>query len=243
MATNQELVNKLALDLGVEIPKNRRPSAKLIWKWQDMDLLPHSSSGTLLGEIYDWSGRNWRTTENNLIGEIFTSEERIIKLKAELKAVPKEKANIPDFEFTKEDLVKLDFSIPSLFDLKIKGDIDNAKDLSVKVNGVIKSRLTNIDQPGISIMHRLSEFAQENSKEYRKKLKNDYVINALFYADSVEINLKKKASTNIELGFAKKNIDVTIQVDTDTEKKIKLKYTGDIAPFAANFVKVKNLDD
>ena len=57
-------------DLGIDI-KNRRPSAKETFKWLDIDLLPHSSADTLLCEIYEWNTRNWRTTGENLIGEIF----------------------------------------------------------------------------------------------------------------------------------------------------------------------------
>ena len=104
MATNNELTSKLALDLGIDI-KNRRPSARETFKWLDIDLLPHSSADTLLCEIYEWNSRNWRTTGENLIGEIFTEIE-LPELKKLLMAVPKELANVPDFEFTKEDLIR-----------------------------------------------------------------------------------------------------------------------------------------
>jgi len=41
MATNQQLTELLELDLGISIV-NRRPHAKEIFKWLDIDLLPHS---------------------------------------------------------------------------------------------------------------------------------------------------------------------------------------------------------
>lgn len=240
MATNQELTDKLALDLGLEII-NRRPTAREVFKWQDFDLLPHSSTDTLLCEIYEWATRNWRTTDENLIGEIFAASE-LPALKQALADIPREAANIPDFEFTKEDIIGIGFSIPSLFNIGFKGDLTKAKELSVKVNGVTKSRITNIDAPGIEILQKLSEFSQNHSKKYRRKIKRNYIAKALFYAESVEIYLKKEAGVDIEVGFAVENVEVKSQVNTDTKKEIKLKYIGKIAPFAATLVMGKDFD-
>lgn len=143
MATNQELNEKMALDLGISLI-NRRPTAKEVFKWLDIDLLPHSSIDTLLCEIFEWNSRNWRTTGENLIGEIFSVHE-LSEIKEALIAIPLEQANVPDFEFTKEDIINIGLGIPSLFDIGLKGDIQNAKELNIKVNGVLKSRITNID--------------------------------------------------------------------------------------------------
>ena len=240
MATNQELTSKLALDLGIEIV-GRRPSAKEVFKWLDIDLLPHSSADTLLCEIYEWNTRNWRTTSENLIGEIFEGE-RIVALKEALISVPKQIANVPDFEFTKEDIIGIGLGIPSLFGIGFRGDVKNAKELSVKVSGVTKSRITNIDSPGIEIMRRLSEFSQDNSKKYRRKIKRNYIAKALFYAGSVEIYLKKETGVNIEVEFAVDNVEVKSNIDSETTKQIILKYTGEMAPFAATLVMGKDFD-
>jgi len=240
MLTNQELTSKLALDLGINIV-NRRPTAKEVFKWLDLDLLPHSSTGTLLCEIYEWEVKNWRTTGENLIGEIFPENE-IQAMKEALLSVPREGANVPDFEFTKEDIINMGVGIPSLFNIGFKGDISKASELSVRINGVTKSRITNIDAPGIQIMRKLSEFAQNHSKTYRKKIKNNYLTKALFYAESVEIVLKKKVGVDINVGFAIENVAVEAKVDTDSEKEIKLKYIGQNAPFAGTFVLGKNFD-
>ena len=112
----------------------------------------------------------------------------------------------------------------------------------MKVNGVTKARITNIDAPGIQIMRKLSEFSQNHSKDYRRKIKHNYIVKTLFYADSVEIYLKKDAGVDIEVGFAIENVEVKALVDTDTKKQIKLKYTGKLAPFAATFVMGKDFD-
>ncbi|KPH13649.1 hypothetical protein [Chryseobacterium sp. ERMR1:04] len=240
MESNQQLTDLLALDLGINLI-NRRPYAKEVFKWQDMELLPHSSVDTLLCEIFEWNGRNWRTTENNLIGFLF-SEENLAKVKDQLINIPKHPALIPDFEFTKDSMIEYGLSLPSLFNIGINGNIKNAKDFSVKVNGVTKSRITNIDSPGIEILKSYSEFTQDQSKTYRKNIKFNYLSTSLFYAESVEIYLEKESTVGLDINFQTQNVEVEAKLDTDTKKHFVLKYSGNQAPFAAKFTKGKDFD-
>lgn len=240
MATNQQLTELLSLDLGVNIV-NRRPYAKEVFKWQDMDLLPHSSVDTLLCEIFEWNGRNWRTTGNNLIGFLFEGNQ-LNTIKNKLINIQKFPALIPDFEFTKDSMIEFGLSLPSLFNIGINGDIKNAKDFSVKVNGVTKSRITNIDTPGIEILKSYSEFTQNESKAYRKNIKFNFLSTSLFYAESVEINLEKDSGVDLDVSFQTQDVEVQAKVDTDTKKNFVLKYTGNQSPFAAKFTKGKDFD-
>lgn len=238
MENNQQLTELLALDLGISLI-NRRPYAKEVFKWQDIDLLPHSSTDTLLCEIYEWNGRNWRTTNNNLIGFLF-SDTQLAKVKDQLAHVPRHAALIPDFEFTKENMIEYGLSLPSLFNIGINGDINSAKSFSVRVNGVTKSRITNIDSPGIEIMRSYSDFTDSQSKTYRKNIKFNYLSTSLFYAESVEIFLEKNSGVNVDVSFQTQNVEVEAKADTDTKKHFVLKYSGNQAPFAAKFIKGKD---
>jgi hypothetical protein len=240
MENNQQLTELLALDLGLNII-NRRPYAKEVFKWQDMDLLPHSSLDTMLCEIYEWNGRNWRTTNNNLIGYLFSGDQ-LNTVKNQLINVQKFPALIPDFEFTKDSMIEFGLSLPSLFNIGVSGDIKNAKDFSIKVNGVTKSRITNIDSPGIEILRSYSEFTQDQSKSYRKNIKFNYLSASLFYAESVEINLEKESGVDLDVSFQTQGVEVEAKVDTDTQKHFVLKYTGNQAPFAAKFTKGKDFN-
>lgn len=240
MENNQQLTDLLALDLGINIV-NRRPYAKEVFKWQDIDLLPHSSTDTLLCEIYEWNGRNWRTTNNNLIGYLF-SGENLEKAKNQLINIPKHSALIPDFEFTKESMIEYGLSLPSLFNININGNVNNAKSFSVRVNGVTKSRITNIDSPGIEILRSYSSFIQSKSKTYRKNVKFNYLSTSLFYAESVEIFLEKESGVGLDVSFQTQEVEVIAKIDTDTKKHFVLKYSGNQAPFAAKFTKGKDFD-
>lgn len=237
---NQQLTELLALDLGTSII-NRLPYAKEVFTWQDIDLLPHSSEDTMLCEIYERNGRNWRTTNNNLIGYLFQNEE-LEMVKNKVKAVQKYSAMIPDFQFNKDSMVDFGLSLPSLFNIDIKGDLKNAKDFSIKVSNVTKSRITNIDAPGIDILRKYSQFTQDESKAYRKNVKFNFLSTALFYAESVEINLEKNSGVKLDVSFSTQNVEVQTNVDTDTKKNFILKYTGNQSPFAAKFVKGKDFD-
>lgn len=240
MESNQQLTELLSLDLGIDII-NRRPYAKEVFKWQDMELLPHSSADTMLCEIYEWNGRNWRTTNNNLIGYLFAGET-LQTVKNRLISVQKFPALIPDFEFTKESMVEYGLSLPSLFNIGINGNISNAKSFSVRVNGVTKSRITNIDSPGIEILKNYSEFTQDQSRSYRKNIKFNYLSTSLFFAESVEIYLEKDAATGLDISFQTQDVEVQAKADTDTKKHFILKYSGNQAPFAAKFTKGKDFN-
>ncbi|MDN5476723.1 MAG: hypothetical protein L0G39_07320 [Chryseobacterium sp.] len=240
MENNQDLTDLLALDLGVNIV-NRRPYAKEVFKWQDMDLLPHSSADTLLCEIFEWNGRNWRTTENNLIGFLFSGDV-LNTVKQQLMNTPKHPALIPDFEFTKDSMEEYGLSLPSLFNIGVNGNINNAKSFSVRVNGVTKSRVTNIDSPGIEILRSYSQFIQDQSKTYRKNIKFNYLSTSLFYAESVEIFLEKESGVGLDVSFQTTNVEVDAKIDTDTKKHFVLKYSGNQAPFAAKFTKGKDFN-
>lgn len=240
MENNQDLTDLLALDLGVNIV-NRRPYAKEVFKWQDMDLLPHSSADTLLCEIFEWNGRNWRTTENNLIGFLFSGDV-LNTVKQQLMNTPKHPALIPDFEFTKDSMEEYGLSLPSLFNIGVNGNINNAKSFSVRVNGVTKSRVTNIDSPGIEILRSYSQFTQDQSKTYRKNIKFNYLSTSLFYAESVEIFLEKESGVGLDVSFQTNNVEVDAKIDTDTKKHFVLKYSGNQAPFAAKFTKGKDFN-
>lgn len=240
MENNKELTELLALDLGIKIV-DRRPYAKEVFKWQDMDLLPHSSTDTLLCEIFEWNGRNWRTTGNNLIGYLFSGNE-LNTVKTQLISTPRNPALIPDFEFNKDSMIEYGLSLPSLFNIGINGNIKNAKDFSIKVNGVTKSRITNIDSPGIEILKNYSAFTQNKTKTYRKNIKFNYLSTSLFYAESVEIFLEKESGISLEVSFQTKDVEVDAKVDTDTQKHFVLKYSGNQAPFAAKFTKGKDFN-
>ncbi|MDH6250651.1 hypothetical protein M2347_000378 [Chryseobacterium sp. H1D6B] len=240
MENNKELTELLALDLGINIV-DRRPYAKEVFKWQDMDLLPHSSVDTLLCEIFEWNGRNWRTTSNNLIGFLFSGEQ-LETVKNQLINIPKHAALIPDFEFTKDSMIEYGLSLPSLFNIGVNGNIKNAKDFSVRVNGVTKSRITNIDSPGIEILKNYSLFTQNNSKSYRKNIKFNYLSTSLFYAESVEIFLEKESGADLDVSFQTQNVEIEAKIDTDTKKHFVLKYSGNQAPFASKFTKGKDFN-
>ncbi|KQS93096.1 hypothetical protein [Chryseobacterium sp. Leaf394] len=240
MQNNQQLTELLALDLGTSII-NRLPYAKEVFKWQDIDLLPHSSEDTMLCEIYERNGRNWRTTNNNLIGYLFSGEQ-LETVKNQLKEVKKFSAMIPDFQFNKDSMLDFGLSLPSLFNIDVKGDLKNAKDFTIKVSNVTKSRITNIDAPGIEILKKYSQFTQDESKAYRKNVKFNFLSTALFYAESVEINLEKESGVHLDVSFSTQNVEVQTNVDTETKKNFVLRYTGNQSPFAAKFVRGKDFD-
>lgn len=236
--SNEEMTDLLALDLGT-LFENRNPYAKEIFNRFDIDLLPHSSEDTMLGEIYELFGGAWRTNNINIVGIIF-SDDQIPSVVQQLRNVPKNNASIPDFVFDKKSIIELGLKIPSLYNISFGGDIDSATKLEVKINQVTKSRLTNTQNPGIDIIRTFSAFKESHTRLYRKNIKFEYLVESLFYAESVEILLEKAPDVNIGVGFQVEGVDVTVGVDTATKKSYTLKYSGQNLPFGATMVRGKN---
>lgn len=240
METNKELTEAAFRDLGI-LPINRMPYAKEIFKLYDIDLLPHASNDTLIGEIFDWSGRSFKTTNDNIVGVIAT-EDNVDDLVAKLKNIPALPANVPDFQFSKEEIISFGLKLPFLFNIGFSGEVKSAKNLSVKVRSLTKSRLKNTEEPGISIKRLLASFEENNTRDYKEKIKHDYIAEALFYADSVEVELDKESGVDIDISFDAANVEVTANADTDTKKHFTLKYSGGNAiPFGATLKKGKDL--
>ena len=227
----------MELDLGIKI-LNRKPYAKEVFKLYDLDLLPHSDVSTLLGEIFEWRGRTWRTTGKNVIGFTYPPEE-LAAMEARLKEVPRNEANVPDFEMTKKDIIELGGNIPALFKIKLKGKYSKAKQLSVEVNEITKARLTNYQEPGVSLRLKMSEYAQKHPKAYRRWLKNDHMSIALFYAASVVIKLERGTEAGIDLEFDP-GVEVTVSGSVNSVQTYTLRYTGNACPFAATMMKGRN---
>jgi hypothetical protein len=240
--TNEELTEQLALDLGLgDVFTRRMPYAKEVFKKFDLDLLPHSSEDTCLGEIYENSGRNWRTTNNNLVGFVATPES-MAGLMAQLSAVQRMNANIPDFEFTKDDLVGVGVEIPKFLNFKLKGNVSSAKDIRVTMTGVKKARLTNTSQPGTELARLVSEYAENHTKKYRQHIKHDHIAVSLFYVEQMELVMEKHDGVNLDVGVEIDGVPLNASVETSSEKKYKLSYNGNGSlPFAATFVRGKEL--
>ena len=238
--TNDELTNQLALEMALDL-HNRRPTAKEVFKHLDIELLPHATVDTTLCEIYDWFKRNWRTTNDTFIPWLYPDPTDTKKMMEKLANVERVTAEVPNFEFDKENLLELGVKIPQLFGIKVVGDVKNAKKFSIKISEITKSRLSNSVSPGMEIARRLSEFKMSNPRDYRKNIKFDYIAEALFYAEKVEVELEKEAGVSLDIGFEMEGIEVETEMNTETKKKMKLTYSNKIVPFGASLVKGKNL--
>jgi len=240
MDTDKQLTESVFMELGISSP-GRLPYAKEIFKVYDIDLLPHASEDTSLCEIFENSGRAFRSTGDNLVG-IIAPEDRVTTLYSALQQVVPVQASVPNFQFSKEEIIDFGFKLPFLFNINFTGNVNNAKSLSVKVNSLKKSRISNATQPGIEIRNLLQRFEDENPREYRNRIKHDWIAEALFFAESVDIEFEKDAGVALDVSFEVNNVEVTANVNTATQKKYTLKYTGGHnIPFGATFKKGKEL--
>jgi hypothetical protein len=239
MPTNIDYLELMEARTGLHFD-GRRPYAREVFQWQDIDLLPHSSADTLAGEMFERKEKNWRTLNRNLAGKLFSGPalEEVVQ---QLRTIPREEAMIPDFEFDRADLVGLGFRIPSLFNLGFTGRVEAAGRMLVRVKGVTKARLTNITGPGIQIFGALRAFSEENPREFRRTLRNRHISTALFYASAVEVEMEKESDIDAGVSFPAQGVEVEVIADSDVRRAYRLSYLGRTAPFAATFARCGEL--
>lgn len=228
--TNKQLVEQMGLELGLNF-EGRMPYAREVFKYLNMDLLPRAAEHTLLGELFDWDARQFRSRNKNIVGYLY-KENDLAAMVNRLRAVPESPAAVPLFEFNKEHIIELAGDIPSLFKLSFSGKLKTAKELTIKVTDLTAKRLTNYEEPGISILGALSQYALRNTRGYRRYIKRDYLAEELLYAASVEVTLERGTDLGVDFSFDP-GVEVEVKADSATKKKYKLTYSGNKAPFAA----------
>jgi hypothetical protein len=212
----------------------RKPYAREVFQWQDIDLLPHSSADTLAGELFERKEKNWRTLNRNIAGNLFAGPalEEVVQ---QLRSIPREEAMIPDFEFDRGDLVGLGFRIPSLFNIGFTGRVEAAGRVLVRVQGVTKARLSNIAEPGIRLFNALKALSEDHPRDFRRRFRDRHISTALFYAAAVEVEIEKESGIDAGVTFPAQGVAVEVMADSDVRRAYRLSYLGRTAPFAATF--------
>lgn len=235
MISNETLKQAMALDLGIDL-SNRDALASEVLKYQDIHLLPHSSTDTMLGEIFENNGSTGHTKNQNLIGYLFTGHQLQDMVK-KLKEITKADAQIPTFVFSKDHIASLGFKIPALFNIGFHGNMNSAKDFSVKVSGVTKQRIDNYQSPGTEIYAAFSSFTLNKTKTYRQKIRFNYISVALFYAEKVEISLDKGSAAAVDFDFDAEAAKVEVIADSDSKKSVPTDLFRKPVPFCCKFSK------
>lgn len=209
-----------------------------------IELLPYSTANVSLGEMMHYKGifNKMLTFLNYSLAEKLGWEPaKVAQVESQLKAIPLTDGNFPDMTINKSTVGSGDLQIP-IIGLNLSSHVDasnieNFEFTNIKARRLIGDVRSELSQ-GLEALKNGS-----NKKLYNQELKLNYIIEGLFYADSVTIKLSKKLDVDLSLALSNKETNTSlVSASPSIKKNNDTTYTISNAgncPFAVQLTKGK----
>lgn len=205
-----------------------------------VDLLPYSTSDIKIGEIMDWEGLIFQSLDfkNYTIADVFEiPEPEIVALNNELKNVAFENASFPNMVINSGINNDSDLQIPGV-NLSLAGKVEASKVKQFSFKGVKSKRLTGAIRR--NIVKELEVLKEKNFTRYKEKIRNFLIIETLFYATEIQIDLEKNGAINLSaelnaMGLSENDLSIDNSSSNTTSYTVK----NINCPFAAELVRGK----
>ncbi|BDS12549.1 hypothetical protein [Aureispira anguillae] len=185
-----------------------------------IELLPYSTADVSLGEMMHYKGIFNRTLTflNYSIAEkLGWDEAKIAAIETQLKAIPLTDGSFPDLIMNNSTIGSGDLKIPIL-GLDLSNHVDASKVASFEFSKIKAKRLIgNVRSELSQGLEALKSSA--NKKVYNQELKLNYVIEGLFYADSVTIKLTEKLDIDLSLSLTNTKTNASLASASPSIKK------------------------
>lgn len=149
-------------------------------------------------------------------------------------------ANFSNIDFTGSTEIGGDLKIPFIH-LDLSDKISENKVNKFSLSKVTAKRL--LAKNRWKVQEYPAKLKQENYQIYKEKIEHQYIIEGLFYADRVAINLQKdtKLNLNLDVDFGKlKGINVTPNSDNKNDSTYNISDRAQCL-FAVQLIKGKDL--
>lgn len=209
-----------------------------------IELLPYSTANVSLGEMMHYKGifNKMLTFLNYSLAEKLGWEPaKVAQVESQLKAIPLTDGNFPDMTINKSTVGSGDLQIP-IIGLNLSSHVDASNIENFEFTNIKARRLTG------DVRSELSQGLEalkngSNKKLYNQELKLNYIIEGLFYADSVTIKLSKKLDVDLSLALSNKETNTSlVSASPSIKKNNDTTYTISNAgncPFAVQLTKGK----
>ncbi|MCF6169429.1 MAG: hypothetical protein L3J31_05365 [Bacteroidales bacterium] len=207
-------------------------------QFDGLELLKRSNEGILLGDLY----KKKATGKTRLEFSGYNIAFKIGLPGAGAKALKKSLQEVKVLDGAFADLAIKDsfsadaaLSIPSV-NVQLDGKVERSKVLGFEI-GKIKTKVLR-DALRLKIETAIGQLKAENPKKYRKKLKHLYLVEQLFYSESVQITIAKDTEVDVNAIIAESVGKVSVGVDINKNQVFTI--TGSGFPFAVDLKKVKD---
>lgn len=188
------------------------------------------------GEVVEWDNNVLDNENYSFIDDLKIEELKRNELKNALINLPFVDCVFTSLEMTKSTGFGANLNIPNIgFDIKAKFGTEKLVKFSFEnikgriIGDTIKGQIKNI----------IRNAKEEDGKYYRKYIKNKYIFDELYYAESFELTVEKTSDTDI--GAALEGLKIEPEITVLSEKSYKVVFPGsNTCPFAA---KIESLKD
>ncbi|MDX2174403.1 MAG: hypothetical protein SFY56_14975 [Bacteroidota bacterium] len=200
------------------------------------ELLPASGENYSIGDIWDWEGliNQKLVFRFESVTDVVMNEE----LKQKLKNIPLVQGNLPEVDMTSDIKIDAGAAIPVLKDINVGNNLD--------VKSIVKFSFGNVMSKNIldyrmDFNRELEKLKNQNFDKYKEKIRNYEVVMQYWYAGSVNLVVDKTVgdTANIKAKIQGMGLEFKSDVTTDNKETISIKTSK--APFAAQFMKGRDL--
>lgn len=168
-----------------------------------IELLPYSTANVSLGEMMHYKGVFTKTLtflNYSLAAKLGWDSDKVTEIEKELAAVPLTDGSFPSITMDNSTIGSGDLSIP-IIGIDLSTHVDASKVASFEFSNITAKRLMGAVRSELS--QGLEALRSGSDKRtYNQEIKLNYVIDGLFYADSVTIKLTEKLDVDLSLSVS-----------------------------------------
>ncbi|MBL4652493.1 MAG: hypothetical protein JKY53_06450 [Flavobacteriales bacterium] len=208
-------------------------------KQYGVDLLSKSTENDDIGQKVEWDFGKLDIDHITFIDDLNLPIEQANNLISKLKKTNLVKASFADMELNKQAFIKIGAFIPNI-GTGFKSGFGFSKMLRVQFSDIWAKEMSGDILR--EIVGELKHFEKNHSKEFKKKLAKDLVIESLYYANKVELIFENSTERDMKAAVEYINIDFETRVEATAANKIVFKGSKTL-PFAAKFSALKDFID
>ena len=207
-------------------------------QFDGLELLKHTWEGITLGDLFKKKATGKTHLEffgYNIAFKVGVSIVEAESIKKKLKGVKDQPGSFAGLSIKDSFSANAAMSIPSV-NVKLDGKVERSKVLGFEI-GKIKTKVLR-DGLRLEIETAIEDLKEKRPREFRKKLSRLFIVEQLFYSESVQITIAKDTVIDVNAVFAESAAEVSVGLDIHKNQVYTI--SGSKYPFAIDLKRVKD---
>ena len=207
-------------------------------QFDGLELLKRTNASISLGDLYKKKATGKTHLEfmgYNIAYKVGFSMVEAEAMKKRLREVKNQVGSFAGLSIKDSFSANAALSIPSV-NVNLEGKVERSKVLGFEI-GKIKTKILR-DALRLEVENAIERLKATNPKEFRKKLKRLFIVEQLFYSESVNITIAKDTDIDVDAVFADSIGKVAVGVDIHKNQVFTI--SGSNYPFAIDLKRVSD---